>query len=156
MRSLPLLALVSLSLAACGSDTPSAPPTPAPAADATSADATAPTQPPAATEGRVSCDSFADHMLEHMHAQAEAAGDNEFMTVDQSKVYATAMVDGIRVGCKTDNRLSEFPEVATCYMQGASDSDWQACKAMPKGEAFAEYMAGLLRGSIDLEPGTGD
>ena len=109
-----------------------------------------------AAEGAVTCDAFADHMLESMSAQADAAGDNEFMTADQAKEFATAMVDGIRAGCKSNDRLGEFPEVVGCFMEASVEAEWEACKTKPNADQFDEYMKGLLAASIQLEPAAGE
>lgn len=148
MRNLTALALL---LTACGGSTeaPStevaADPTPAATEEAHTEEA-----PVAAANGATTCDQFADHMQETMDSEAEAAGDNEFMTADQAKEFAKAMVDGIRSGCTANNRLGEFPEVVSCFMGANAQAEWEACKTEDTTEGFDEYIKGLLAASLQL------
>lgn len=138
------LALAGLFLAACGgSETTTEAADDAAASGDHGAETTAPTPAPAAA-GAVTCDAYADHFMEIMKTEAEAAGDNEFMTVAQQLEFVGALVEGIREGCKRNDRLADFPEVVSCFMAASSSEAVEGCKTSPNHAAFDEYMKSLL------------
>lgn len=143
MRTLPVL----LVLAACGgAETPAASPAPSPSA---TEPAPAVVEAPS-PEGTVTCDDFADHMMESVE---RTASESDVLTPAQALEFGTAMVEGLRSGCKSNDRLSEFVPHVQCYMAGNDDAAWEACRSAAGGEEFNAYVTGLLAASIRLEAG---
>lgn len=148
MRILPIVLL----LAACSGSEPAAvPATPAEsAAEPVVTEHAAPVPAEPVPEGTVTCDAFADHMMESVEKTASAS---DVLTPAQALEFGTAMVEGLRSGCKGNNRLGEFQPHVDCYMAGNDDAAWEACRSAEGGEAFNAYVTGLLAASIRMDAG---
>ncbi|MFT6147283.1 MAG: hypothetical protein ACJAZO_003244 [Myxococcota bacterium] len=148
MRILPVL----LVLAACGSPEPpsEAPEAAKPVETAAVVDAQPAVEEVAVAEGMVTCDAFADHMMESVE---KTASESDVLTPAQALEFGTAMVEGLRSGCKTNDRLGEFEPHVQCYMTGDDQAAWEACRLAEGGEAFNAYVTGLLASSIRLDAG---
>jgi hypothetical protein len=88
-----------------------------------------------------------------MESVERTAAASDVLTPAQALEFGTAMVEGLRAGCKSNDRLSEFEPHVQCYMTGDNDAAWEACRSAEGGEAFNVYVTGLLAASIRLDAG---